>query len=164
MNKVNESGKVTFGQAWKDFWIGYVDFKGTSTRAGFWWGALNYFIIYFIWNIVNVIVDSYNQNILFSIGLDKTMTVITVAIHLIIIIPFLSVLSRRLRDIGLKEKVIVTLIVLYVALMITLLVSLLLSSVVIVRIVTFIEIILIIIFAILGCMPTGKFSNSSKEM
>lgn len=164
MNKINESGKVTFGQAWKDFWKGYVDFKGTSTRAGFWWGALNYFIIYFIWNIINVIVDSYNQNILFSIGLDKTMTVITVAIHLVIIIPLLSVLSRRLRDIGLKEKVIVTLIVLYVALMITLLVSLLLSSVVIVRIVTFIEIILIIIFAILGCMPTGKFSNSSKEM
>ena len=36
MNKVNESGKVTFGQAWKDFWKGYVDFKGTSARAGFW--------------------------------------------------------------------------------------------------------------------------------
>ena len=35
MNKVNESGKVTFGQAWKDFWKGYVDFKGISTRAGY---------------------------------------------------------------------------------------------------------------------------------
>ena len=45
MNKINESGKVTFGQAWKDFWKGYVDFKGISTRAGFWWAMLDYFII-----------------------------------------------------------------------------------------------------------------------
>lgn len=37
MNKINESGKVTFVQAWKDFWAGYFDFKGISTRAGFWW-------------------------------------------------------------------------------------------------------------------------------
>ena len=159
MNKVNESGKVTFGQAWKDFWKGYVDFKGTSTRAGFWWGILDYFIIYFILNIVNSIVDLYNQNALYSIGLDKTMTFITVVVHLVIIIPLLSLLSRRFRDIGLKGRIVKILIVLYVALMIILLVSLLLSLMIMVRIATLIELVLIIIFAILGCMPTGKFNK-----
>ena len=62
MNKINESGKVTFGQAWKDFWKGYVDFKGISTRAGFWWAMLDYFIINFVWNIINSIVKSYKIN------------------------------------------------------------------------------------------------------
>lgn len=155
MNKVNESGKVTFGQAWKDFWKGYVDFKGTSARAGFWWAMLDYFIINFVWNIINSIVKSYNMHVLYSIGLDKTMIFITGIIHLILFIPILSVLARRLRDAGLKEGVITALIAIYIIL--------LLASLV-VPFVSFAGIILIIIFAILGCMPTGKFSNSSKEM
>ena len=114
MNKINESGKVTFGQAWKDFWKGYVDFKGISTRAGFWWAMLDYFIINFVWNIINSIVKSYNMHVLYSIGLDKTMIFITGIIHLVLFIPMLSVLARRLRDAGLKEGVITALIAIYI--------------------------------------------------
>lgn len=155
MNKINESGEVTFGQAWKDFWTGYFDFKGASTRAGFWWGMLDYFIINFVWNIINSIVKSYNMHVLYSIGLDKTMIFITGIIHLVLFIPMLSVLVRRLRDTGLKESIIITLIVFYVVLLLIAL---------IVPFITFIGIILIIVFAVLGCMPTGKFNgNSNKE-
>lgn len=150
MNKINESGKITFGQAWKDFWAGYFNFKGTSTRAGFWWGMLDCFIISFVWNIINSIVKLYNMHVLYSIGLDKTMIFVTGIIHLILFIPMLSVLSRRLRDAGLKESVITSLIAIYVVLLFTAL---------FISFVSYIGIILIIIFAVLGCMPTGKFSD-----
>lgn len=150
MNKINESGKVTFGQAWKDFWTGYFDFKGTSTRAGFWWGMLDYFIIAFVWNIIKSIVNSYNMHVLYSIGLDKTIMFITGIIYLVLFIPMLSVLARRFRDAGLKESIIFTLIVSYIVLLLVAL---------IVPFATFIGIVLIIIFAILGCMPTGQFSK-----
>lgn len=150
MNKINESGKVTFGQAWKDFWAGYFDFKGTSTRAGFWWGMLDYFIINFVWNIINSLVVSYNNHVLCSIGLDKTMIFITLVIRLGLFIPMLSVLARRLRDTGLKKGIISALIILYI---------LLALATIIIPFAVFIGIILIIVFAVLGCMPTGKFNK-----
>lgn len=40
MVKIEEKGKVTFGQAFKDYFRGYVDFKGRTTRAGYWWMTL----------------------------------------------------------------------------------------------------------------------------
>lgn len=111
---------------------------------------LDCFIISFVWNIINSIVKLYNMHVLYSIGLDKTMIFVTGIIHLILFIPMLSVLSRRLRDAGLKESVITSLIAIYVVLLFTAL---------FISFVSYIGIILIIIFAVLGCMPTGKFSD-----
>lgn len=36
MEKINEvPGQVSFGRAFNDFFIGYIDFKGRTTRAGY---------------------------------------------------------------------------------------------------------------------------------
>lgn len=32
-----QPGKVTFIEAHKDFFKGFLDFKGRTTRAGYWW-------------------------------------------------------------------------------------------------------------------------------
>lgn len=42
---INEKGKITFKQAWVDFWKGYVDFGGRSTRAGYWWIQLLIYLL-----------------------------------------------------------------------------------------------------------------------
>ena len=49
MEKINEvPGQVSFGRALKDFFIGYIDFKGRTTRAGYWWMTLILMIISFV--------------------------------------------------------------------------------------------------------------------
>lgn len=49
MAKINEApGQVSFGRAFKDFFIGYFDFKGRTTRAGYWWVTLILTILSFI--------------------------------------------------------------------------------------------------------------------
>ena len=54
MVKIEEKGKVTFGQAFKDYFRGYVDFKGRTTRAGYWWMTLVLSILALIFYIVIV--------------------------------------------------------------------------------------------------------------
>ena len=46
---------VTMWQAFINFWKGYVNFTGRSTRAEFWWMRLWSTIIFFIWLILFVI-------------------------------------------------------------------------------------------------------------
>ncbi|MHC5811788.1 DUF805 domain-containing protein, partial [Lactococcus lactis] len=49
MEKINEvPGQVSFGRALKDFFIGYIDFKGRMTRTGYWWMTLILMIISFV--------------------------------------------------------------------------------------------------------------------
>ncbi|ALS00929.1 hypothetical protein ATZ33_05965 [Enterococcus silesiacus] len=41
MKKIHQiQGQVTFGKAIGDFFKGYFDFKGRTTRAGYWWVTL----------------------------------------------------------------------------------------------------------------------------
>ncbi len=54
MVKIEEKGKVTFGQAFKDYFRGYVDFKGRTTRAGYWWMTLVLSILALIFYIAIV--------------------------------------------------------------------------------------------------------------
>lgn len=155
MNKINESGKVTLGQAWKDFWVGYFDFKGTSTRAGFWWGMLEYFLISLVWNIIRSNIQSYNEHVWLSIGLDKTIIFITEILNLILFIPYIAVITRRLRDVGVKNILITIMLVIYLALLFgarfaTLSISANFACC---------EIILAIIFIILCCLPTKTLSK-----
>ena len=46
---------VTMWQAFINFWKGYVNFTGRSTRAEFWWMRLWSTIIFFVWLILFVI-------------------------------------------------------------------------------------------------------------
>ena len=138
MNKINESGKVTFGQAWKDFWVGYFDFKGTSTRAGFWWGALIYAVCNFI------------VGFMASMGMSYNTTVITAILLIVITIPILAAAARHFRDEGLKDGVIIALVIAYIALQVLLKLQ---------PAVLWLAFIFNVVMIVLLCMPTGKFNK-----
>lgn len=154
MNKINESGKVTFGQAWKDLWKGYVDFKGTSTRAGFWWGAL----IYAVCNFVVGFIKGFISGFMGSMGMVPNVTVIMTIYYVLLVIitiPILAAAARHFRDEGLKDGVIIALVIAYIALQVLLKLQ---------PAILWLVFIFNVVMIVLLCMPTGKFNgNSNKE-
>lgn len=113
MSKINEKpGKVSFGTAFKDYWRGYVDFVGQTTRAGYWWMQL----IITLWNValfgmimVGIVIVSsrYAENgtdpfegagfLIFSI-------IILIISALALFLPNLALEVRRYRDAGLRGR------------------------------------------------------------
>lgn len=149
MNKINESGKVTFGQAWKDFWKGYFDFKGTSTRAGFWWGALIYAVCCFMVGFLR----GFTRGFMASLGMLPNVTVITTIYYILLIaitIPILAAAARHFRDEGLKDGVIIALVIAYIALRVLLVLQ---------PAILWLAFIFNVVMIVLLCMPTSQFSK-----
>jgi uncharacterized membrane protein YhaH (DUF805 family) len=105
---INEKmGHVSFGQAFKDFFKGYVDFLGRSTRAGYWWmqlllGAL--FAVFYIWLVV-LLVLVFTQHPDESSFLSFLPLILFVLIAgLGLILPTVALQVRRYRDVGLRGR------------------------------------------------------------
>lgn len=111
MKKIEESGKVSFSQSVKDFWQGYFNFGGRSTRAGYWWSQLCIILVYIVLFIIFGI-DASKRSF-YDTPFSPLILFIIVIFSLAIIIPSLSLQVRRLRDIGIKSKTILALYVLY---------------------------------------------------
>ena len=116
-DRIMERGKVSFKQAFHDYFHGMLSFGGRSTRAGFWkvapiiqiimmifWIGFMCCIIFFLMNIGQFVFNSteimpFSTNIV-AIGVGM--------IILSILVPFgfanWAVMIRRLRDVGLKLK------------------------------------------------------------
>lgn len=93
MNKVHEEGKkIGFLQAIKDFFIGFVDFKGRSTRGGYWWLMLASFLFGIVFEMILEITDLSKNTGAFGI--------IVVIMLLVLTIPLITLQVRRLRDVG----------------------------------------------------------------
>lgn len=114
MKKISEEGKVSFLEAIKDFYRGYFDFKGRSTRAGYWWVQLATAIVYFILFVIMVIEVSTSNN--FEPAISPFLVFVFVLFTLSLIIPNLALSVRRLRDVGLKSKTILTVYIAFYAL------------------------------------------------
>lgn len=139
-SEIKRQEKVTFAQGWKSFWKNYFNFKGEIGLNFFLWGILIYIIFSGILKVIQL-------NMIHSLHFNIIMT-ITIICLIIIEIPLISLNVRRLRDIGLKNGI---------------------NYMMNIFLVLFGNIPLIgvlykIFILILLCMPTGKFSNSSKEM
>lgn len=121
MKKIEQKGKVSMIQAVKDFYQGYFDFSGTTTRSGYWWVVLAIAIIY----VVLAILTSFTM----STGYygeptpNGVMILLVVLFSLSLIIPSMALNVRRLRDTGLKSKTILVVYILYYALYGTLMVT-----------------------------------------
>lgn len=106
--KIQEKGKVTFIQAIKDFYKGYIDFGGRSTRGGYWWATLFTFIItllYLVGLIAGIIGIAVNAN---STGtMAVTFEVIIMLLMLICLFPGFPLTCRRMRDAGMTTTAIV---------------------------------------------------------
>lgn len=110
MKRISETGKVSFVQAVKDFYRGYFDFRGRSTRRGYWWVAIG---------IIAMTTFSYQENGYgygYQPSINPFVVFISVVFVLSLIIPMMSLLVRRLRDTGIKSKAILALYVIYYAL------------------------------------------------
>lgn len=121
MKKINEDSNVSFIQAVKDYFIGFFNFKGTTSRRGFWFGvipalllngllllAINYLPV----TIFNHKMSSIMMGALFQSQTEQWMSIFgfiiilfigLVAIYLFAQIGLLALISRRLRHIGLKS-------------------------------------------------------------
>lgn len=89
-------GKMSFLTANKEFFTGYFNFKGRSTRAAYWKTVpLQLFV-----------------GVLIGIGLATMHVIFSAILLLLFIIPLYAVLARRFRDVGLSNKGIVCFILL----------------------------------------------------
>ena len=85
--------------AYKNFFKGYVDFAGRSTRSDYWWIWLGNMIIYipFFFAYGNAISNPRNESALIALG---GTAIIYMIIGLALLLPGLALTVRRLRDAG----------------------------------------------------------------
>ena len=85
--------------AYKNFFKGYVDFAGRSTRSDYWWIWLGNMIIciplFFAYG--NAISNPRNESALIALG---GTAIIYMVIGLALLLPGLALTVRRLRDAG----------------------------------------------------------------
>lgn len=112
-------------KAYANFWKNYVNFKGKSTVADYWWTVLcnaiitAFLVIVFIISLVVVIAtsqDDASMSIFGSIMIVVVIFLILLALwSLATFIPRISLLVRRTRDTGLSPWWCLLLLVRYIA-------------------------------------------------
>lgn len=86
--------------AYKNFFRGYVDFSGRSTRSEYWWIYLTNFILaVFLYMIIYSTVVS-NPNSIEAIETVNSLTNFGIFWLVIFFLPGLALTIRRLRDAG----------------------------------------------------------------
>ena len=92
----------------KNFFKGYVDFSGRSTRPDYWWIwlaniilSIPFWIIYFYTVFLSAVMDSVSDSASEATFMVLGLVVIIYAIfYLAILVPTLALSVRRLRDAG----------------------------------------------------------------
>lgn len=125
MKKIEQKGKVSFGQAIGDFFKGYFDFRGRTTRAGYWWSQLMLILVMlvlYIWTFISI-ASSVN-------GEPNIAPIILLVLFILgIIIPLFTIQVRRLRDTGMQSKALLAYFIIYYALLYTWFMSFYTSSI-----------------------------------
>lgn len=148
MNKINEKGKVTIGQAWKDIWKGYIDFLGISTRAGFWWTALFFVFGTFIIGFINGFIEGVTRGTVNPI----IPQFIYYTLSTIILIPLLAAATRRFKDTGLNIGLAIAFLIIYILLRILIGID---KSLLWIVITSIFDIAMIVLL----CMPSNTFNK-----
>lgn len=124
MRKINQiPGKVTFIRALIDYVRGYADFKGRTTRAGYWWVRLVISIFHLVfllilfqadvavmWDTAMLFMYGYfdqrtlNKEVLTSLLQVLPIIVFYSLIWLGLFIPSRALLCRRIRDAGVRGR------------------------------------------------------------
>lgn len=110
MIKQNQQpGEVTFSRAFKDFWRGYVDFTGRTTRAGYWWPTLLYSL--WIFFVIMLLFVGFAQAFSYAAtgegtgdGIFYVALVLVAVSGLGLFLPCLALTVRRCRDAGLRGR------------------------------------------------------------
>lgn len=85
--------------AYKNFFKGYVDFAGRSTRSDYWWVFLGNMILCIPFYLAygNALANSRNEGALITLGF---IAIIYFIFGLALFLPSLALMVRRLRDAG----------------------------------------------------------------
>lgn len=114
--KIQEKGKVTFIQAIKDFYKGYIDFGGRSTRGGYWWATLFTFIITLLYGIGLI---AATASFILSDSSDQILGLVIILggaiLAWIFLFPGFPLTCRRMRDAGMTTTAIVVFYILSIA-------------------------------------------------
>lgn len=107
MKRIEESGEVSFKQAFVDFWRGLFSFGGRSTRAGFWYGILTMKLMVPLVSLG--LLTILNMLIYFLVGTSGLfITILIISILVYIVLSILieigtwALFFRRSRDVGFK--------------------------------------------------------------
>ena len=89
-------------EAYKKFWKGYVDFKGRSTRSDYWFAVLaNILVIWAIGILAGIFIGANDGSVEGPLGTIVILLMLAMFVYcLAVILPFISIQVRRLRDAG----------------------------------------------------------------
>lgn len=104
-----EKGKVHFKQAIRDFWCGYIDFKGFTTRAGYWWAVLFSYLVPVLCVTIATLLGFMGSS---SANIALIFLIVALLFGIAIFIPTVTLSIRRWRDAGLSNAGIIILCVL----------------------------------------------------
>nr|WP_207705239.1 DUF805 domain-containing protein [Enterococcus sp. 665A]MBO1342942.1 DUF805 domain-containing protein [Enterococcus sp. 665A] len=126
MKVINQvPGEVGFKQAIKDFFVGYVEFKGRTTRAGYWWVQLILMSIRLLFGLIlfttlfSAIIntgmmygyydyymsdDEIAWEVFSALFRILPILIFYFVYSLAILLPNLSLMTRRMRDAGLRGR------------------------------------------------------------
>ncbi|MFD1901046.1 DUF805 domain-containing protein [Enterococcus termitis] len=94
--------KVSFLQAIKNFWVGYIDFKGRTTRTEFWVNMLLFLVAIIGFFIIVWMKIEKAGYLTFEDYYSSMGTFFFLGIFLVI--PYLAMFARRMRDAGFNGK------------------------------------------------------------
>lgn len=106
--EIQEQGKVSFKQAFHDYWYGYVSFQGDTTRLGYWW--------MFIFNVIVYGVLFANAYILISHDFKRLggiFLIIATIYYLITLIPNIAKQTRRFQNMGISLNMSIVIVIIY---------------------------------------------------
>ena len=100
--------KIGFGEAVKLFFKNYVNFSGRATRSEYWWVYLFNNIVYMVLGILFAIsggsslaaYDAYGDMSIAYMGAGAIFYILMMLYGLAVLLPSLSLMVRRLHDIG----------------------------------------------------------------
>lgn len=100
--------KIGFGEAVKLFFKNYVNFSGRATRSEYWWVYLFNNIVYMVLGILFAIsggsslaaYDAYGDMSIAYMGAGAIFYILMMLYCLAVLLPSLSLMVRRLHDIG----------------------------------------------------------------
>ena len=99
---------VSFGRAVRNFFAKYFQFSGTATRAEYWWVVLFGVLTVLVLTFAGALIVSGNTqptDVAANLRLKAIVLLPVVVFYLLTIVPWYSLMARRLHDVGVTARI-----------------------------------------------------------
>lgn len=102
--RIEENGQENFLQAIKNYFLGYISFRGRTSRLSFWFVQLIFALVFAVLGVMFVGIHFF-ENVLFGGAFIATWMMLTFLflVGVGFLMPTLALFTRRLRDAGLSN-------------------------------------------------------------